>query len=200
MKDTVSQPAGGRGATAPRPADAASPSCGSSPSADSLSVVLAGGGTAGHVEPAMAVADALVALDPRVRITALGTLRGLETRLVPQRGYHLELITAVPMPRKPGGDLARLPSRVWRAARPQRWRPRPSTPPSPQPRHTASTSRLAATASGSATSVRPSSSPWCGRCARGGLPARARTTDGPAPSHNAMASNTAAALTTLADR
>ncbi|WP_234716284.1 glycosyltransferase, partial [Mycobacterium tuberculosis] len=33
-----------------------------SPSADSLSVVLAGGGTAGHVEPAMAVADALVAL------------------------------------------------------------------------------------------------------------------------------------------
>lgn len=108
MKDTVSQPAGGRGATAPRPADAASPSCGSSPSADSVSVVLAGGGTAGHVEPAMAVADALVALDPRVRITALGTLRGLETRLVPQRGYHLELITAVPMPRKPGGDLARL--------------------------------------------------------------------------------------------
>lgn len=117
MKDTVSQPAGGRGATAPRPADAASPSCGSSPSADSVSVVLAGGGTAGHVEPAMAVADALVALDPRVRITALGTLRGLETRLVPQRGYHLELITAVPMPRKPGGDLARLPSRVWRAVR-----------------------------------------------------------------------------------
>ncbi|CKR45158.1 Uncharacterised protein [Mycobacterium tuberculosis] len=70
----------------------------------------------------------------------------------------------------------------------------------PAARHTASTSRLAATASGSATSVRPSSSPWCGRCARGGLPARARTTDGPAPSHNAMASNTAAALTTLADR
>ncbi|EUA27919.1 glycosyltransferase family 28 N-terminal domain protein [Mycobacterium xenopi 3993] len=50
-----------------------------------LSVVLAGGGTAGHVEPAMAVADALTALDPRVRITALGTPRGLETRLVPER-------------------------------------------------------------------------------------------------------------------
>src|SRR5690625_1661694 len=41
-----------------------------------LSVVLAGGGTAGHVEPAMAVADALSALDPDVRITALGTARG----------------------------------------------------------------------------------------------------------------------------
>jgi UDP-N-acetylglucosamine--N-acetylmuramyl-(pentapeptide) pyrophosphoryl-undecaprenol N-acetylglucosamine transferase len=82
-----------------------------------LSVVLAGGGTAGHVEPAMAVADALTALDPDVRITALGTQRGLETRLVPERGYHLELITPVPLPRKPSGDLVRLPMRVRRAVR-----------------------------------------------------------------------------------
>jgi UDP-N-acetylglucosamine--N-acetylmuramyl-(pentapeptide) pyrophosphoryl-undecaprenol N-acetylglucosamine transferase len=79
--------------------------------------VLAGGGTAGHVEPAMAVADALRALDPSVRITALGTERGLETRLVPQRGYDLELITPVPLPRKPSGDLVRLPLRVRRAIR-----------------------------------------------------------------------------------
>ena len=82
-----------------------------------MSVVLAGGGTAGHVEPAMAVADALSALNPQVRITALGTRRGLETRLVPERGYHLELITPVPLPRKLSGDLARLPGRVWRAVR-----------------------------------------------------------------------------------
>jgi UDP-N-acetylglucosamine--N-acetylmuramyl-(pentapeptide) pyrophosphoryl-undecaprenol N-acetylglucosamine transferase len=87
------------------------------PTRHSLSVVLAGGGTAGHVEPAMAVADALTALDPQVRITALGTRRGLETRLVPERGYRLELITPVPLPRKPSGDLARLPGRVWRAVR-----------------------------------------------------------------------------------
>ncbi|MCV7195786.1 undecaprenyldiphospho-muramoylpentapeptide beta-N-acetylglucosaminyltransferase [Mycobacterium angelicum] len=104
MNDTVKEPAGGQGAS-PRPAGIA------------LSVVLAGGGTAGHVEPAMAVADALTALDPHVRITALGTARGLETRLVPERGYHLELITPVPLPRKPSGDLARLPPRVWRAVR-----------------------------------------------------------------------------------
>ncbi|MFB1297218.1 undecaprenyldiphospho-muramoylpentapeptide beta-N-acetylglucosaminyltransferase [Mycobacterium sp. pW049] len=82
-----------------------------------ISIVLAGGGTAGHVEPAMAVADALTALDPRVRITALGTQRGLETRLVPQRGYDLELITPVPLPRKPSGDLLRLPMRVRQAVR-----------------------------------------------------------------------------------
>jgi len=87
------------------------------PAGGAFSVVLAGGGTAGHVEPAMAVADALTALDPGIRITALGTARGLETRLVPERGYHLELITPVPLPRKPSGDLARLPPRVWRAVR-----------------------------------------------------------------------------------
>lgn len=89
----------------------------SEPSEQAISVVLAGGGTAGHVEPAMAVADALRALDPNVRITALGTARGLETRLVPERGYDLELITPVPLPRKPSGDLARLPMRVRTAIR-----------------------------------------------------------------------------------
>ena len=80
-------------------------------------MVLAGGGTAGHIEPAMAVADALVALDPRIRITALGTHRGLETRLVPERGYDLAMITPVPLPRKPSGDLARLPFRVREAVK-----------------------------------------------------------------------------------
>jgi UDP-N-acetylglucosamine--N-acetylmuramyl-(pentapeptide) pyrophosphoryl-undecaprenol N-acetylglucosamine transferase len=65
----------------------------------------------------MAVADALTALDPDVRITALGTQRGLETRLVPERGYHLELITPVPLPRRPSGDLMRLPLRVRMAVR-----------------------------------------------------------------------------------
>ncbi|OHU31330.1 undecaprenyldiphospho-muramoylpentapeptide beta-N-acetylglucosaminyltransferase [Mycobacteroides franklinii] len=80
-------------------------------------MVLAGGGTAGHVEPAMAVADALREIDPSVRITALGTERGLETRLVPARGYDLELIVPVPLPRRLTGDLVKLPLRVRRAVR-----------------------------------------------------------------------------------
>jgi UDP-N-acetylglucosamine--N-acetylmuramyl-(pentapeptide) pyrophosphoryl-undecaprenol N-acetylglucosamine transferase len=80
-----------------------------------ISVVLAGGGTAGHIEPALAVADALRALDPQVRITALGTQRGLETRLVPERGYALRLITPVPLPRKLNADLLRLPRRLRRS-------------------------------------------------------------------------------------
>ncbi len=77
--------------------------------------MLAGGGTAGHVEPALAVADALTAIDANVRITALGTERGLETRLVPARGYRLELITPVPLPRRLGADLLRLPLRLRRS-------------------------------------------------------------------------------------
>ena len=36
---------------------------------------------------------------------------------MPERGYQLELITPVPLPRKPSGDLFRLPGRVWRAVR-----------------------------------------------------------------------------------
>ena len=80
--------------------------------AGELSIVLAGGGTAGHVEPAMAVADALIALHPALRITALGTARGLENRLVPARGYQLRLVPAVPLPRRLNADLIRLPWRV----------------------------------------------------------------------------------------
>lgn len=77
------------------------------------SVLLAGGGTAGHIEPALAVADALVALaGDDVVITALGTERGLETRLVPARGYELRLVPPVPLPRKPSGDLLTLPGRM----------------------------------------------------------------------------------------
>ncbi|MFE4502354.1 undecaprenyldiphospho-muramoylpentapeptide beta-N-acetylglucosaminyltransferase [Rhodococcus sp. NPDC056743] len=77
-----------------------------------LSVVVAGGGTAGHIEPALAVADAVKALAPDTTVTALGTARGLETTLVPARGYTLELIPPVPLPRKPTMDLVKLPLRI----------------------------------------------------------------------------------------
>jgi UDP-N-acetylglucosamine--N-acetylmuramyl-(pentapeptide) pyrophosphoryl-undecaprenol N-acetylglucosamine transferase len=75
-------------------------------------VVLAGGGTAGHVEPALAVADALRRRDPDVGITMLGTARGLENRLVPARGYHLTLIPPVPLPRSLTPSLLTVPARM----------------------------------------------------------------------------------------
>ncbi len=80
-------------------------------------VVLAGGGTAGHIEPALSLADALRRADDSVGITALGTARGLETRLVPERGYELALIPAVPLPRKPTPELLGVPGRLGGAIR-----------------------------------------------------------------------------------
>jgi UDP-N-acetylglucosamine--N-acetylmuramyl-(pentapeptide) pyrophosphoryl-undecaprenol N-acetylglucosamine transferase len=80
-------------------------------------VVVAGGGTAGHVEPALALADALRRLDPSIGITALGTATGLEARLVPARGYELAEIPRVPLPRRPTPDLLRVPGRVLAAVR-----------------------------------------------------------------------------------
>ena len=77
-----------------------------------MNIVLAGGGTAGHIEPALNLADELKAMDPTVNITVLGTSRGLEVDLVPARGYKLELIPAVPLPRKLSGDLVTLPTRL----------------------------------------------------------------------------------------
>lgn len=80
-------------------------------------VVLAGGGTAGHIEPALALGDAVRRKRPDAEVVALGTERGLEQTLVPARGYRLELVPPVPMPRKPGMELARLPMRVLGAVR-----------------------------------------------------------------------------------
>jgi UDP-N-acetylglucosamine--N-acetylmuramyl-(pentapeptide) pyrophosphoryl-undecaprenol N-acetylglucosamine transferase len=77
-----------------------------------VTVVLAGGGTAGHIEPALAVADALRRADPRIPIICLGTQRGLETRLVPMRGYELALIPPVPLPRSLTPELLSVPGRL----------------------------------------------------------------------------------------
>lgn len=82
-----------------------------------LRVLVAGGGTAGHVEPALALADAVVRRHPDAVVTALGTSAGLEARLVPERGYALAEIPRVPLPRRPTADLLRVPARLAGAVR-----------------------------------------------------------------------------------
>ncbi|MFC8800642.1 undecaprenyldiphospho-muramoylpentapeptide beta-N-acetylglucosaminyltransferase [Promicromonospora sp. NPDC057138] len=77
-----------------------------------VSVVLAGGGTAGHVNPLLAVADEVRRRQPGARVLALGTTTGLEAELVPARGYELRPVPRVPMPRRPSPDLLRLPGRL----------------------------------------------------------------------------------------
>jgi UDP-N-acetylglucosamine--N-acetylmuramyl-(pentapeptide) pyrophosphoryl-undecaprenol N-acetylglucosamine transferase len=75
-------------------------------------VVVAGGHSAGHIEPAMNFADALRRLEPTVEITALGTVRGLDTTLIPARGYPLELIPPAPLPRTLNRALLQTPGRL----------------------------------------------------------------------------------------
>lgn len=65
----------------------------------------------------MAVAEAVLRLDPEARVTALGTAKGLETTLVPGRGFDLRLIPPVPVPRTVNRDLVTLPLRLIRAIR-----------------------------------------------------------------------------------
>ena len=83
-------------------------------------VVIAGGGTGGHLFPGIAVAEELKRRYPRVDVTFVGTPRGLENRLLPPLGYHLELLKVSPLkgraPVELGRSLARLPGALSAAA------------------------------------------------------------------------------------
>jgi UDP-N-acetylglucosamine--N-acetylmuramyl-(pentapeptide) pyrophosphoryl-undecaprenol N-acetylglucosamine transferase len=62
-----------------------------------VTVVIAGGGTGGHVFPMIAVGDALKAVDPTARVVYVGTARGIEARVMPPRGDSLELLDIRPL-------------------------------------------------------------------------------------------------------
>ncbi len=78
-----------------------------------LKVVLAGGGTAGHVNPLLAVAQELRSREHQVSV--IGTEEGLEAQLVPQNGFELLMVPKVPLPRKPGRELIVLPGQLMEA-------------------------------------------------------------------------------------
>jgi UDP-N-acetylglucosamine--N-acetylmuramyl-(pentapeptide) pyrophosphoryl-undecaprenol N-acetylglucosamine transferase len=80
-----------------------------------VNVVLAGGGTAGHTSPLIATAAAIRAAAPDSGVVAVGTARGLETKVIPAAGLPLKLIPPVPLPRKPSVDLILLPGRLFGA-------------------------------------------------------------------------------------
>ncbi len=60
-------------------------------------ILIAAGGTGGHLFPGIAVADELRRRDPDARIVLVGTPRGLEARLVPRAGYELRLLPIRPL-------------------------------------------------------------------------------------------------------
>lgn len=73
--------------------------------------LLAGGGTAGHVNPLLALADAITATEPESELWALGTAEGLEARLVPDRGYRLLTVARLPFPRRINVQALKFPLR-----------------------------------------------------------------------------------------
>ncbi|KAB7789807.1 UDP-N-acetylglucosamine--N-acetylmuramyl-(pentapeptide) pyrophosphoryl-undecaprenol N-acetylglucosamine transferase [Bifidobacterium leontopitheci] len=82
-------------------------------SSSPVHIVLAGGGTAGHVNPLLAVADAIRRIEPQSQVSVIGTAVGLEHDLVPQAGYELDTIDKVPFPRRPNKAALEFPFK-WR--------------------------------------------------------------------------------------
>jgi len=72
-------------------------------------VLFAGGGTGGHLMPALAIADEMVRLDPSVRPFFVGSRRGLEATVLPQRPWPYELLPLEPIWRRRWWRNIRLP-------------------------------------------------------------------------------------------
>ena len=80
-------------------------------------IVFAGGGTAGHIEPALAVARAWRDVHSDDVICFIGTKNGLENTLVPAAGFALAHIPKVSIARKPSRSWLKLPFDLVRAVR-----------------------------------------------------------------------------------
>ncbi len=85
--------------------------------AELRSVVLAGGGTGGHIYPLLAFAACLRRHQSDLRITCVGSTKGLEGQLIPQAGYDLRQVPAYQLPRRVSVDLAKTPARMLRSLR-----------------------------------------------------------------------------------
>jgi UDP-N-acetylglucosamine--N-acetylmuramyl-(pentapeptide) pyrophosphoryl-undecaprenol N-acetylglucosamine transferase len=72
-----------------------------------LRVVIAGGGTGGHLYPGIAVARELLRRVPDARVTFAGTARGIEARVVPREGFELDVLRSAGLKGKSIGALAR---------------------------------------------------------------------------------------------
>ena len=82
-----------------------------------MKVLIAAGGSAGHVEPALTLADALTRRDKPAEVVFVGTAHGIEDSLVVPRGYPLRHVLAAALPRRVNRDLFATPVRLRAALR-----------------------------------------------------------------------------------
>ncbi len=84
-------------------------------------IVIAGGGTGGHIYPGIAIARAIQKVDPTVEIHFVGTAQGLESKIVPREGFPLHLIESgqlnVKSPIKKIKTLLKIPYGLWQSVR-----------------------------------------------------------------------------------
>jgi len=59
-----------------------------------MKLILAGGGTGGHLFPALAIAETLMSEDPSSQVLFVGTKRGIEARLIPSTGFPIKFVSA----------------------------------------------------------------------------------------------------------
>jgi len=82
-----------------------------------IDVLLTGGGTAGHVLPAIATAQALQRVEPSLRVVFAGRANSIEERLVAAAGFEFEAVRAVALPRRAALQLLLVPGRLLAAVR-----------------------------------------------------------------------------------
>lgn len=76
------------------------------------SIALAAGGTAGHIQPALACARTLKRQNSELEVFFIGTSKGLEQQLIPSTGFELNLIPAVLLPRKINLEIFAFPFKL----------------------------------------------------------------------------------------
>lgn len=80
-----------------------------------MRVIVTGGGTGGHIYPALAIAKGILALEPESQILYVGTKEGMEARLVPEAGIEFQGVSGQGLPRKVSIETLKVGAKSFKA-------------------------------------------------------------------------------------
>ena len=78
-----------------------------------MKVILSGGGTGGHIYPALTIADQIKKLQPEAEVSFVGTKQGLEKNIIPRYGYKLQFIEVAGFKRSLSLDTLRSAAKLF---------------------------------------------------------------------------------------